>query len=37
MRFLHSAVAVWLLIAFGACYAYPAVTASTPRTKSCCP
>ena len=37
MRFLRSATAVWLLVAFGACYAYPAVTASTAHTTSCCP
>jgi hypothetical protein len=37
MQFLRSAVAVWLLIAFSACYAFPAVTASTARTKNCCP
>jgi hypothetical protein len=37
MRLVRTMVGVWLLIAFGAYYAYPAITAPTARAAGCCP
>src|SRR5690349_12648266 len=36
MRFLRSWIAVGLLVAFGACYALPAITTPKPRASHCC-
>lgn len=36
MRFLQRAVAVWLLAAFGACYAFPVTMAINARAAKCC-
>ena len=36
MRFLQSAIAVWLLAAFGACYAFPVTVAYSARATNCC-
>jgi hypothetical protein len=36
MRFLRRTIALWLLIAFGACYAFPAVTAQRRSATTCC-
>ena len=36
MRFLRSTIAVWLLVTFGACYAFPVtVTTSSGKAKCC--
>ena len=36
MRFLRSTIAVWLLVTFGACYAFPISITMSARTASCC-
>jgi hypothetical protein len=36
MLFLQRVVAVWLLAAFGACYAFPVTTRPTSRLANCC-
>src|SRR5579859_4009196 len=36
MRFLQRAVAVWVLAAFGACYAFPVTIAINARAAKCC-
>jgi len=36
MRFLRSTIAVWLLVIFGTCYAFPVTITLNTRTASCC-
>jgi len=36
MRFLRSTIAVWLLVTFGACYAFPISITMSALTASCC-
>lgn len=36
MRFLRSTIAVWLLVTFGACYAFPVINTMSARTTKCC-
>ena len=36
MRFLRSTIAVWLLVTFGACYAFPVTSTIGARTAKCC-
>lgn len=36
MRFLRSTIAVWLLVTFGACYAFPVTITMSARTAKCC-
>ena len=36
MRFLRSTIAVWLLVAFGGCYALPVSVAPRVGSKICC-
>jgi hypothetical protein len=36
MRFLRSTIAVWLLVTFGACYAFPVTITISARAAKCC-
>ena len=36
MRFLRSTIAAWLLVTFGACYAFPVTVAINARAAKCC-
>jgi hypothetical protein len=36
MRFLRSTIAVWLLVTFGACYAFPVTITMSARAAKCC-
>ena len=36
MRFCRSTVAVWLLLTFGACYAFPVTAILQSRASTCC-
>src|SRR5260370_33453599 len=36
MRFIRSTIAVWLLVTFGACYAFPVTITMSARTAKCC-
>ena len=36
MRFFRSTIAAWLLVTFGACYAFPVTIALNARAAKCC-